>query len=54
MLYNEAAMNVNFLTLDDMSEYCKVFMSLQTWANADQELLYQSKKGILMMLFGLK
>ncbi len=40
MLCNAAAFDADLPTPDDMLEYCKAFMSQQTWADADQELCY--------------
>lgn len=41
MLCNAAAIDANLPTPKDMFEYCKAFMSQQTWADADQELRYR-------------
>jgi len=41
MLRNAAAIDADLPTPDDMFEYCKAFMSQQTWADADQELRYR-------------
>ncbi len=40
MLHNAATTDANLPTHDDMFEYCKAFMSQQTWAKADQELCH--------------